>query len=85
MNSIEAVQVDYINYGSRTLETVLLINHENKSKKVVYIYNYEGYHFRIFEDFFEVANFFNNKPYKVLKEYTNEKYADKFLEKFQFS
>ena len=85
MNSIEAVQVDYIKYSSRTLETILLINKENKSKKVVYLYNYEGVHFRIFENIIEVANFFTNKPYKVLKEYLNEKYADRFLERYMFS
>jgi len=37
MNSIEAIQVDYINRASRTLETILLINQENKCKKVVYL------------------------------------------------
>jgi len=83
MNKIETVQVDELIYASRTLETILLTN-EKKQQKVVYLYNYEGVHFRIFENLIEVSKFLNNKPHKLLKEYLLERFADKFLEKYQF-
>lgn len=83
MNTIQTVQVDELIYASRTLETIVLTN-EKKQQKVVYLYNYEGVHFRIFENLIEVSKFLNNKPYKLLKEYVIERFADKFLEKYAF-
>lgn len=83
MNTIKQLKVEYIELASRTLETILLTN-EKKQQKVVYLFNYEGLHFRIFESFIEVSNFFNNEPYKILKDYSIERFADKYLEKYQF-
>jgi hypothetical protein len=85
MNKFLAIQADYINCASRTLETILLTDKESKSQKVVYIYNYEGVHFRIFDNIFEVVNFFNNKPYQLLEEYSNEENIDIFLENYHFN
>lgn len=84
MNKLKCIQIDYINSASRTLETVLLTN-EKKQQKVVYLYNYEGVHFRIFENIFEVSNFLSNRPYEILNEYLVERFADKYLEKYQFA
>ncbi|MFZ1323020.1 MAG: hypothetical protein WAT71_15790 [Ignavibacteria bacterium] len=83
MNKLECIQVDYINLASRTLETVLLTN-EKKQQKVVYLYNYEGVHFRIFDNIIEVSNFLSNRPYELLNEYFVERFADRFLEKYKF-
>lgn len=83
MNKLECIQVDYINFASRTLETILLTN-EKKQQKILYLYNYEGVHFRIFENIVEVSFFLNDRPYEVLKEYLAERSADRFLEKYQF-
>lgn len=83
MNSIKTIQVDEIIYASRTLETILLTNTNNK-EKVVYLYNYDGLHFRIFENVIEVGNFFCGKNYQVLKEYSYERWVDKFLKKYEF-
>lgn len=84
MNKVETVQVDCIRYASRTLETILLTNKMNHNQKVVYLYNYDGYHFRIFENIFDVSNFLSDKPYNVLKEYAKERYVDSFLENYFF-
>ncbi|MFN7495557.1 MAG: hypothetical protein ACK5RG_21735 [Cyclobacteriaceae bacterium] len=83
MNQIKTIQVDEIRYASRTLETILLIN-ENKAEKVVYLYNYDGIHFRVFENVFEVGNFFNGINYQILKEYSHERWVDRFLERYKF-
>ena len=50
MNNINQIQVDYLR-SNRTIETILLTDMiKSKIHKVVYVYNYEGYHFRIFEN-----------------------------------
>lgn len=84
MNSIKIIHVDNFRYASRTLETILLTNKNNK-EKVVYLYNYDGLHFRIFENVFEVGNYFNGKDYQILKEYSHERQVDRFLEKYEFN
>ncbi len=83
MNKVTTIQTDEIRFASRTLETILLTN-EDKKDKVVYLYNYDGTHFRIFENIFEVSNFLCNKPFILLKEYKNEIYVNKFLENYKF-
>ncbi|MEO6830699.1 MAG: hypothetical protein ABI378_00640 [Chitinophagaceae bacterium] len=83
MNTIDAVQVDYLGRASRTLETILLTN-EKKQQKIVYMYNYEGWHFRIFENVSELSNFLNDQPHEFLREYSKERYADAFLENLHF-
>ena len=57
MNPIKTLQCDEIRYASRTLETILLTNKKGQ-EKVVYLYNYDGVHFRIFENVFEVGKFY---------------------------
>ena len=58
MNNVTCVEVDYLR-SSRTIETILL---ENSSKKrIVYIYNYEGWHFRVFNNIIQVLDFFDDK------------------------
>ncbi len=84
MNNIEQVQVNYIR-PNRTIETILLTDVNNADrKKIVYIYNYEGYHFRIFENIFEISNFINDEEYKVLKEYSTDRGVDNFLFRYYF-
>lgn len=84
MNDIKTIQVDEIIYASRTLETILLTN-EDKKEKVVYLYNYDGLHFRIFANVFEVGNFLSGKSYQILQEYSHERWVDRFLEKYEFN
>ena len=82
MNILQVIQVDYINYASRTLETIMLSDKNNNIQKIVYVYNYEGVHFRIFDNILEVSKFLNGEKYTILKDYLKERYVDFFLEKF---
>ncbi len=84
MNTIETLQTNYHTRACRTVDTVVLTN-EQKDVKVVYIYNYEGLHFRIFENVFELSEFLTGNEYTLLKEYSHERWVDKFLEKYQFT
>ena len=57
MNIINTCHVIYYGRASRTIETVLVSN--EIVSKTFYVYNYEGYSFRVFETKKEVSNFFN--------------------------
>jgi hypothetical protein len=58
MNTFTAIDVSYIT-PSRTIESILL---QNKiSKRLVYVYNYEGIHFRVFKLITDLIGFFNNQ------------------------
>lgn len=56
MNSLHTLRTIYLR-ASRTIETILVSN--NIHSKHFYLYNYEGYSFRVFETKKEVSNFFN--------------------------
>lgn len=58
MNTFEAIHVEYLR-SSRTIETVLVLN-KNLSQ-LFFIYNYEGYHFRVFTNHLDLINFFQDK------------------------
>lgn len=84
MNNIELLQTNYLR-SNRTIDTVLLTDVKFKDRQtVVYVYNYEGYHFRIFEDVFEISNFLLNEEYKIVKEFSNEDTCYNYLSKFNF-
>jgi hypothetical protein len=53
MNTISDCTVDYIT-ASRTIETLSFKN----SSKFLYVYNYEGTHFRVFTEVLELVRFF---------------------------
>lgn len=58
MNKYTAINVSYLR-PSRTLETILL---ENKNeKRIVFVFNYDGVHFRIFNFINEILQFFNDE------------------------
>ena len=57
MNTLSTTNTINYSRSSRTIETILVSN-EMKTK-FFYIYNYEGYSFRVFETKKEVSNFFN--------------------------
>lgn len=53
MNKITQTSVHYIK-PSRTIETIVIENLD----KVIYVYNYEGNHFRLFTKLIDLVNFF---------------------------
>jgi hypothetical protein len=58
MNTYTSTDISYLR-PSRTLETILL---ENRSeKKVIYVYNYEGVHFRVFNYITDILLFFKDE------------------------
>ncbi|MDI1306254.1 MAG: hypothetical protein PSX42_15610 [bacterium] len=76
MNNYSQIEVSYLR-PSRTVETILL---ENSSKKrIVYVYNYEGWHFRVFNNIIEVLDFFDDK-FEPEISFEDEEELDKYLE-----
>jgi hypothetical protein len=76
MNTINTFQTIYYKRSSRTIETVMVSN--GNERKKIYVYNYEGYSFRVFETRKEVSNFFNlNIESKF--HFNNEESLDNFL------
>ena len=57
MNTYSAIHVDYLN-PTRTFETILITN--NHKERLLYVYNYEGYFFRIFTSISSFMNFIVN-------------------------
>lgn len=80
MNSSQTLRTIYLR-ASRTIETILVSN--NIQSKLFYLYNYEGYSFRVFETKKEVSDFFNLNVESKLhfdKEYS----IDNYFLKYQF-
>ena len=76
MNNYSQIEVSYLR-PSRTVETILL---ENSSKKrIVYVYNYEGWHFRIFNNIIQVLDFFDDK-FEPEISFEDEEELGKYLE-----
>lgn len=75
MNTFTTVDTDYIR-SSRTIESVLVSN--PKSDKMFYVYNYEGYSFRVFDSILNLIQFFQNQIESTLH-FQNEKELDSFF------
>ena len=85
MNSVKQIDVSYLR-SNRTVETILLTDLSNNSRqKIVYVYNYEGYHYRVFDSLIELTKFLNNNEFRILKEYLKDYWVCNFLEKYQFN
>lgn len=57
MNTITSISIEYIT-SSRTLEIIALEN--TRRKRCVFVYNYEGTHFRFFDTLISVLEFFQS-------------------------
>lgn len=76
MNNYSQIEMSYLR-TSRTVETILL---ENSSKKrIVYVYNYEGWHFRVFNTVIQVLDFFDDK-FEPKFSFEDEVELNKYLE-----
>ncbi len=58
MNKFSCIDTYYLR-ASRTIETVLVTN--GSREKVFFIYNYEGYHFRVFCSIMNLIRFFSEQ------------------------
>lgn len=75
MNTINQLEVNYLR-PSRTIEKLEISNHVKKS--VCFIYNYEGYHFRLFENELALNLFFEQGTEPKLT-FNSEEELDEFL------
>lgn len=75
MNSFYAINVDYLR-SSRTIETIVVSN--KKLKKVFFVYNYEGYSFRVFDTTTSLLDFFDSRI-ESKYHFDSEYKLDKFL------
>ena len=80
MNTITLLDTDYLR-PNRTIESILLSN--NKGEKLVFVYNYEGVHFRLFLSLSQLIDFFNKDGASSF-EFENENKLDRALEMFKF-
>jgi hypothetical protein len=76
MNKLIPISTEYIS-PSRTLEILNLVRFEES--KQVYVYNYEGQHFRVFENLVELIQFFELGKEPVYS-FDSEDDLDDFLE-----
>lgn len=74
MNTFTTINTIYYTRASRTIETILVSN--NVAVKHFYVYNYEGYSFRVFETKKEVSNFFNHNVESELHFDSDEELED---------
>lgn len=58
MNTFQSIDVSYLR-PNRTIETILLKN--SKLEKTLYVFNYEGWHFRVFESIDNILSFFDEE------------------------
>jgi len=78
MNKIIPVSTEYLS-PSRTIEILNLVWFE--ASKQVYIFNYEGKHFRFFENLVDLIHFFENGK-EAIASFDSEEDLDDFLDKF---
>jgi hypothetical protein len=58
MNIFRILDINYLQ-SSKTLETILVKN--DTKERVIYVYNYEGWHYRVFISLEEIINFFEDE------------------------
>ena len=80
MNIFTTVETVYLR-ASRTVDVILLKSFEGLSTKeaVLYIYNYEGIHYRIFKELNDFFNFLDGIDDKCVCEFDNETEMENYL------
>lgn len=78
MNKIFPLSTEYLT-PSRSIEILTLIN--QKESRLVYVYNFEGTHFRLFDSILSLIAFFE-KGIEPKISFLTEQELDKFLEGF---
>jgi hypothetical protein len=78
MNSIKTIDTEYLR-SDRTVDTILV--NQGVLSKALWVYNFEGIHFRVFEKFLDVHNFLSNS-FEAKYAFNSEKELDDFLLSF---
>lgn len=77
-NKISCIEVIYLDRASRSLEKIKVLTLKG-SKKTLYIYNFEGIHFRVFDAKQSVKEFFSHRNTNCLIEFQSEVDLDNYL------
>lgn len=75
MNTVNLIDTNYLR-SDRTIEIILLTN--KKKEKLVYVYNYQGWFFRVFDNLMDIMNFFDDK-FEPEIWFEDEKKLDNYL------
>ena len=78
MNTLQTLHTHYFRYANRSLETVKIVG-EIGQEKTLWIYNFEGVHFRVFTSKIEAWDFLDNKAGDCLIDFESEEELDRFL------
>jgi hypothetical protein len=76
MNTVETINTEYL-HPSRTIETVLVS--DLFYKKIFFVYNYEGYSFRLFETIIDLIDFVKGDATQNKFHFKTEEHLDSFL------
>lgn len=75
MNNIKTIDSEYIR-SNRSIDTILVS--KGNSCKTLWIYNFEGVHYRVFENLLDIFGFLNNVT-EPKYDFENEIELDNFL------
>jgi hypothetical protein len=78
MNLIEVMHTDYIRYANRSVDCIKLMNHAG-AVGYVWVYNYQGLHFCVFDTYVKVTAFLNTCTNACLCDFDGEAALDQFL------
>jgi hypothetical protein len=82
MNQIQVIGTDYIRYASRSIDHLVV---SNSNKRIeLWIYNYEGQHFRVFESVTNAIQHINYSSTNSLIDFDNEDDLDSYLLNLKF-
>lgn len=76
MNNISTLHTEYLR-ASRTIDIVLVS--KGSLSKICYVYNYEGYSFRLFSAFMNMLDFFKDENTESDFYFNSEEELDEFL------
>jgi hypothetical protein len=78
MNTLETLHTQYIRFANRSLETVKVVS-EIGHEKTLWIYNFEGVHFRVFEAELDAWKLIDNHGDRSIRDFDTEADLDRFL------
>ncbi len=83
-NTVKLIGTDYF-FGDRSIDIYLLNSKLSYNKtKVVYIYNYNCYHFRLFTNTIDMLQFFNTWDSEYALDFFSEDNAFEYLENLSY-
>ena len=78
MNEIICLETEYIR-SDLTIEVLLIQDKISQKTRVVYIYNYQGIHFRVFDSLLSLCQFFRSGEDACLIDFDTDEDLDEYL------